>query len=487
MELFRKILFFIVDKFNLMGVITAIVDIYIGYLSIKTSKTNEKDAKKYKRIFITVSFIFIIILQFVEQETGIISGNPPSVEESGVTEEAEAPGHEATGEPGPGETEESGSEETPDTSPPTLSPTDDTRGVVRILNKKSDMGKEFERLVSRFKEETKTEISVVTPESGKYASALKNATDGNKTTLFMMGGLTDFEKYGDVCLDLTDCAAAKELEDWAKVLTGSNGKIYGLPFIVESYGLAVNLHLLKKAGYVLEDIQSFEDLKSIAEDISFRKDQLGFTAFTSPSIGSANKGFFRFSEHAPAVPLYYELKDNDFNVRMKLQGTYMNNFREFIDLYLNNATVSRKAATSRSLRDAQQEFLREEAVFHLDGSWNMDDIKAVMDDQAAVIPLYMGMPGESKQGLCRTFSYYWCINRKASHDDIEATKRFLEWLVTTEIGINFMTKEMGFQQPYKKADIPENIFLQTLQDEREAGLIIIDQYYKYGEDTKWRD
>ena len=42
----------------------------------------------------------------------------------------------------------------------------------------------------------------------------------------------------------------------------------------------MNTDLLSQAGYTVDDIQSFEDLKAVAEDITARKDELGFAAFT---------------------------------------------------------------------------------------------------------------------------------------------------------------------------------------------------------------
>lgn len=68
-----------------------------------------------------------------------------------------------------------------------------------------------------------------------------------------------------------------------------------------------------------------------------------------------------------------------------------------------------------------------------------------MEDEAAVIPLYMGMPGEEKQGLNKTCSYYWCVNKFASEDDKEAAEQFLYWLVTSKTGIQIMTRIWGFR------------------------------------------
>ena len=108
-----------------------------------------------------------------------------------------------------------------------------------------------------------------------------------------------------------------------------------------------------------------------------------------------------------------------------------------------------------------------------------------MEDEAAVIPLYMGMPGEEKQGLNKTCSYYWCVNKFASEDDKEAAEQFLYWLVTSKTGIQIMTRNMGFQIPYRKAEVPENSFIETLHEEEEAGHKPISQYYKYGKYTTW--
>ncbi len=361
-----------------------------------------------------------------------------------------------------------------------------TDGSIRIFCKKFESSF-FQRLIDSFSKESGIKVTAQIAGPGKYSSRLKENLDRgtDAPTLFMLSGSRDLEKYGASCLDLSDCAAVQELDGSTPALKGSNGKIYGLPCLVESYGLTVNTRLLEMAGYSLSDLTSFDDLKRIAEDITSRKAELGFAAFTAPSIGSGVPGSYRFSEHASAVPLYYELKDSDFNIGTELRGTYMDRFQDFIDLYINNSTVSGQNLSGHTLEEAQQEFLQEKAVFHQDGSWDYDDLRGILDGNAAVIPLYMGIPGESAQGINQTCSYFWCVNKDASADDQEAALQFLQWLTTSEDALTVMTRGMGFSVPYRKAGAPDNLYLQTLMEGKDAGRETILQYYKSGDYTSW--
>ena len=361
-----------------------------------------------------------------------------------------------------------------------------TEGDVRIVCKKYK-SKLLQHLIDSFSKESGIKVTAQVTNPAKYPSVLKDNLDkgADAPTLFMLSGSHDFEKYGHLCLDLSDSAAIQELDDSTPALKGSNGKTYGLPCLVESYGLTVNTRLLEKAGYSLSDLTSFNDLKRIARDITSRKTELGFSAFTAPSIGSGVSGSYRFSEHAPAVPLYYELKDNDFNIGTVLRGTYMDYYKDYINLYINNSTVSGQDLYGHTLKDAKQEFLEEKAVFHQDGSWDYEDLKDILDGNAAVIPLYMGIPGEAVQGLNQTCGYFWCVNKEVSTDDQEATLQFLQWLTTSEDALTIMSRDMGFLVPYQKADTPDNLYLQTLQEGKNAGRETISQYYKSGNYTSW--
>jgi hypothetical protein len=170
------------------------------------------------------------------------------------------------------------------------------------------------------------------------------------------------------------------------------------------------------------DIVSYDSLERIAELVTDERDDLGFAAFSSPSVGVGVSGSYRFSEHGPVVPLYYELRDSDFNVGTALSGSYMDQYRNYVDLYINHSVVSAEDSVGRTLEDAQREFMEGKALFHQDGSWSAEKLEEALADKYAVIPLYMGMPGEEDQGLNETCSYYWCVNKYASEDETTVTK-----------------------------------------------------------------
>ena len=47
----------------------------------------------------------------------------------------------------------------------------------------------------------------------------------------------------------------------------NNGKVYGIAYVYEGYGIIVNKKLLKTAGFELADINSFSKLEAVAKDI----------------------------------------------------------------------------------------------------------------------------------------------------------------------------------------------------------------------------
>ena len=74
--------------------------------------------------------------------------------------------------------------------------------------------------------------------------------------------------------------------------------------------------------------------------------------------------------------------------------------------------------------------------------------EGLTDDELGMLPIYIGVEGEEEQGLCMGSENYWCINRHAAPEDIEATKAFVEWLITSEEGKSLLSEEMGFVTPF---------------------------------------
>ena len=65
-----------------------------------------------------------------------------------------------------------------------------------------------------------------------------------------------------------------------------------------------------------------------------------------------------------------------------------------------------------------------------------------------MLPIYIGAEGEENQGLCTGSENYWCVNKNASEEDIQATLDFLTWMITSDEGRAAMSQEMGFVTPF---------------------------------------
>ena len=223
-------------------------------------------------------------------------------------------------------------------------------------------------------------------------------------------------------------------------------KMAGIAYVIENYGIIYNKALLEEAGYTAEDITNFDSLKAVVEDITARKDELGFSAFTSAGMDGSSD--WRFKTHLANLPIYYEYKDEGIDTTDAIKGTYLDNYRQIWDLYINNATCEPSAISTKTADDATADFVVEDAVFYQNGTWEYNNIADVGDENIGILPIYIGVEGEENQGVCTGTENYWCVNSKASEEDIQATLDFINWCVTSEAGIQAMCKDMGFVIPF---------------------------------------
>ena len=331
-------------------------------------------------------------------------------------------------------------------------------GKVYYLNFKPEQDEAWQNLAKAYTEETGVPVTVVTAASGTYEETLM--ADMAKTdapTLFQVNGPVGLANWKDYCYDLSSSAVYGELTSDNYALK-EDGAVYGIAYVIESYGLITNTTLLEKAGYTTDDIKSFDDLKKVAEDITARKDELGFAAFTSAGMDSSSD--WRFKTHLANLPIYFEYQADGIGTTTAIKGTYLDNYKNIFDLYINNSTCDPKDLAGKTGTDSENEFLNGEAVFFQNGSWEYPALSAkYSDDEMAMIPIYIGVGDEANQGLCTGTENYWCVNKDAAPEDIQATLDFLYWCVTSDKGTEAMANEMGFVIPFKGALESNNLFV----------------------------
>ena len=362
----------------------------------------------------------------------------------------------------------------------------DSKGSVYWLNFKPEADEALQGIAKTYEKENGVKVKVVTAASGNYNSTLTSEMGKSAApTLFVVGNQAAVKTWDDYCIDLKDTDVYKELSTDAFNLKDENGKVASMGYCYESYGIIVNKKLLKKAGYEITDIKDFASLKSVAEDIHKRADKLGFDAFTSSGMDDASS--WRFTGHLANMSLFYEGRDDGWKeAPAEIKGTYLDNFKNVWDLYINNSKYDKKTLATGGY-DAEAEFKKGEAVFYQNGTWEYDALKkSISDDDMQMIPIYCGVESEEKAGLCSGTENCWAVNAKASKADQKATLEFMKWLVTSKEGTKVMAEQFG-AIPYKKAADSGNVFLKNANDLLEAGNYNVDWSFNYTPNVdEWR-
>ena len=356
-------------------------------------------------------------------------------------------------------------------------------GKVYYLNFAPEVADQWEALAEQYSEETGTEVQVVTAASGTYESTLKSEMDkSDAPTLFQVNGPVGLEAWKDYCYDLKDTEVYKDLASDDFALINEDGSVSGIAYKIETYGLIYNKTLLNEYfetdGAVVtsvEEINNFDTLKAVVEDITAKKDELGIEgAFTSAGMDSSSD--WRFKTHLANLPIYYEYKADGITSTDAIKGTYLDNYKNIWDLYINNATCEPTMISSKSAEDARAEFALGEAVFYQNGTWETNGILEegdLTEDDLGMLPIYIGVEGEENQGLCTGSENYWCVNAKASEEDIQATVDFLTWCISSDEGRTAISKDMGFATPFT-----------TFGDDYAADNVLVNEAAKYVEDGK---
>ncbi len=344
------------------------------------------------------------------------------------------------------------------------------KAQVYYLNFKPESADTYKKIAAAYEKETGVKVKVVTAAANTYEQTLKSEIAKNSPpTIFQVNGPIGYRSWKDYCLDLSDSKLYSYLSDKSLAIKGDDQKVYAIPYAIEGYGIIYNDAIMRKY-FALKDrattidsateIKSFETLKSVVEDMTKHKSELGIEGvFASTSLSSGED--WRWQTHLLNVPLFYEFKESDDYSDPTVAGLnskeialrYGDNYKNLFDLYTENSITAKGLLGSKSTDDSMAEFAVSSVCMVQNGNWAWSQIKnvpgnTVKESDVKFLPLYIGVEGEKEQGLCIGTENYIAINKKVSKESQDASLKFLDWLYSSKTGKKFVTSELDFITPF---------------------------------------
>ena len=373
----------------------------------------------------------------------------------------------------PAEESKAPAEETPAAS--------SAEGSVYYLNFKPEADEAWQKVAAAYTEQTGVPVKVVTAASGTYQETLTAEMDKSEApTMFQVGNQGAVDTWGEYCYDLTNTDVWNEMTTHAFDLTNEDGFTYSIGYCYECFGIIVNKALLEKAGHSIDEINNFDSLKAVADDIHARAAELGFDAFSSAGLDGSSS--WRFSGHLANMPLFYEFRDDDVHSKpATITGAYLDNFKAIWDLYITDSATTGADLLAATGDASEAEFGNGEAVFYQNGSWEysaLTDKYGMKAEDLQMIPIYCGVKGEEEAGLCSGTENCWAVNAEASEADIQATLDFMKWVVTSEEGTTMLAEQFG-PCPFNAAKTPANVFFADANALTTEGKYVVTWAFNY--------
>ena len=299
-------------------------------------------------------------------------------------------------------------------------------------------------------------------------------TAGEMPDIFVIAGIEDYREWESLILDLSG-------EDWVdetSVAFTVDGTVYGFPVAIEGWGMAYNEDILDAAGVDPDDLVNFDAYQEAFEKIDAMKDELGLDSVVSMAA-SADMGWVTAHHNFNSL-LSNGLPYGDTSVVEELRAGNVDQERlaQYADWVELLFTYADPAVLTTGNYDAQVgAFATEKAAFLHQGNW----VDPNMDAAGATFPMGFAPHGSMEtdtNGIFVSAPSFYVIN--AESDNIDAAKQFLNDMVFTTEGQEFMVEDAGMIPAYANVDLnPDGQLSQSVQKWNAAGNVYAWNQYQF--------
>ncbi|MBT2290342.1 extracellular solute-binding protein [Paenibacillus albidus] len=311
--------------------------------------------------------------------------------------------------------------------------------TVKIFQFKTEIVEGLNELKVEFeKEYPNIKLDIQTVGGGAdYAAALKTKfASGDAPDIFSNGGYAEMDLWGDKLEDLSDQPWVKDLVPLAAEPMTKDGKTYGMPMNLEGIGFVYNKDLFTKAG-IAETPKTLSEL----EDAAKKLQAIGVTPF-----GNAYQEWWLLGNQGISVA-FAQQDDVDGFIKGLNDGTgsIVGNkvFEDWSNLLKLTVKYGQKNPLTTDANTHLAMFAKGETAIMQEGNWAqtlVDNITPGMN--IGMFPMPINEDAAKNDKMTVGIPANLVVNKESASK--EEAKTFLNWLVTSDMGKEYIVKKWKF-------------------------------------------
>lgn len=274
-----------------------------------------------------------------------------------------------------------------------------------------------------------------------WSTALKTKfASGSGPDIFIVDGPALARTFSEYLTDLSDQPWVNHVLESAKRPMIFDGKLMGMPFNIEGYGFIYNKEIFRKAG-VQEVPKTIDELRQAAEKIQ----GIGVTPF-----GNAYSEWWVIGMHLMNVPFASQSDPEAFSMALDSgEATIVDNeiFKSFKDLFDLTIQYGNKNSLTTDHNAQMALFNTGQVAMVQQGNWKEVGIyEANPNAEVGIIPIPINNDPIISDRVPVGVPFYWVINNQSEMQ--EEAKQFLNWMVSSDTGKQYLTDEFGYIPAY---------------------------------------
>lgn len=344
--------------------------------------------------------------------------------------------------------------------------------AIQLVNGKIEIDAQLKEAAATYQKETGQEVKIDSMGGGvDIQGKLKSDyQSGDMPDMFVIGGAGDYQNWKGKCADLSSCTFVKNTEFPFK----DGNTVVGFPYAIEGYGITYNADILSKAGIDPSKLTNAAALEGAFKALDGKKSSLGLQAVCSVAAESGQM-YWSTGNHIFGYYLSGGLKKNDNTyLNLLLQGKIdenrMSEFADFVGVLFKYS--DHNVLVSGTYDDQLKLFAQGKAAFITQGDWidpslySNTSTSYKVKFKSGLIPF--AWTKADMPSLLADSPSWWCVYKDGKN--VEACKKFLDWLATSAEGQKYLISDCDMVSPYTGTkESPTTPLAQNLKTYVDAG------------------